>query len=146
MARKKDEGMLVLHDSRCPSEFKTRSSQLSRSRCFDALNSLEKYRNRVLCSECVGILRPGETKTLWPEKWFENVGWHMYDVSGACDSSLKCCIASTIAETWKHVKQTFPQFLDGISDAKASFHMHVMFWVHEIRSLSDGLQAGSASI
>jgi hypothetical protein len=45
-------------------DFKKRKAQFGRTRCFGALNSPEKYRNRVLCSECVGILQPGETKTL----------------------------------------------------------------------------------
>ncbi len=94
--KKKNEG------SRCPSaESKTRKAQFSRSQCFDALNSPEKYWNRVLCSECVGILQPGETKTLWPEKWFENIGWDVYDVLGAWDSTLECCIASTIVKASK---------------------------------------------
>ena len=55
-------------------------------------------------------------------------------------------VLSTIAETWKHAKQTYPQFLDATSDAQASLRVHVMFWAHEIRSSSDGLQAGSASM
>jgi hypothetical protein len=45
----------------------------------------------------------------------------------------------------KPAKQTYPLFLDETSDAKAPFHVHVMFWVHEIRSSSAGLHAGSAS-
>ncbi len=67
-------------------DFKKRKAQFGRTRCFGALNSPEKYRDRVLCSECVGILQPGETKTLLQEKWFKNVEWHVYDVSGAWGS------------------------------------------------------------
>ncbi len=98
MGTKKNEGMLVLHGLRCPSaEIKTQKAQLSRTRCFGALNSPEKYRHRVLCSECVGILQPGETQTLWQEKWFGNLGWRVYDCPGAWDSPLECCIADAIA-------------------------------------------------
>jgi hypothetical protein len=86
------------------------------------------------CSESVGILQPGETKPLWQEDWFKNLGWHVQDCSGAWDSPLECCIASVIAETEKHAKQTYPQYLDGTSDAKASLGVYVMFWVDEIRS------------
>jgi hypothetical protein len=42
-------------------------------------------------------------------------------------------------------KQTHPKYLDGTSDTNASSPVDVMFRVHEIRSQSDGSQAGSAS-
>jgi hypothetical protein len=63
-----------------------------------------KYRNRVLCCECVEILQPGETQILWQEKCFENLGWRVYDVLGAWDSPLECCIASTINSNVKASK------------------------------------------
>jgi hypothetical protein len=142
----KKRGHVGLRCPTSPAKFKTRKALLSHSRCFDALNYPEKYRNRVLCSECVGILHPSETQTLWPEKWFENFGWHVYDVLVAWDSSLECCIASTINSNVKASKTDLSTFFLGTSDAKASFHVHVMFWVHEIRSKSAGLHAGSASM
>jgi hypothetical protein len=88
--------MLVLHGLRCPSaESKTRKAQFSRTQCFDALNYPEKYRYRVLCSEYVGILQPGE-EDIVAKKMIGKSQMALYDCSSACDSSLECCIASTI--------------------------------------------------
>ena len=123
-----------LYRSRCHSaDFKTRETQIGRTRIFDTLNSLEKHWNRALCSEYEGILQQGEAKTLWQEKCVGNhLWWHAYEFSEAWDSLLECCIASTIIITWKTGKQIYPEYLDGSSDIKASLLGNVMFIVDEI--------------
>ena len=40
-------------------------------------------------------------------------------------------------------KQTYPKYLDGTGDTNASSRVDVMFWVHEVCSQSNGLQAGA---
>jgi hypothetical protein len=69
MARKKKKGYVVLHRStfHCV-DFATQTAQFGRSGFFGASNSLEKYRNRVLSSEFVGLLRLDEEKASRPEK------------------------------------------------------------------------------
>jgi hypothetical protein len=41
-------------------------------------------------------------------------------------------------------KQPYAKYLDGTSDANASSRVDAMFQIHEVRSQSNGLQAGSA--
>ncbi len=64
------------------------NTPFGRTRFCCALNSLEEYRNSMLCSECVGMLQPGEVRTLWPEKCVGNLRWRVYDFSGAWDACV----------------------------------------------------------
>jgi hypothetical protein len=58
---KRNEGHVGLHRSRCHcADFETWKAQSSGTWLFGALNSLEKYRNCMLCSQCMEILQPGE--------------------------------------------------------------------------------------
>ena len=52
--------------------------------CFSHLNT-----HCVMCKS-VGVLQPGETKLLWPGKWFGNLSWNMYEHLSTWDSPLEC--------------------------------------------------------
>jgi hypothetical protein len=77
---------------------------------------------------------------------FETFGWNVYDFSGTWASALGLYESPVqLQERESMPKQTYPKYLDGTSDANASSRVDVMFQVHEVRSESNGLQAGSAS-
>jgi hypothetical protein len=97
----------------------------------------------MLCSQSVGILQPGETKALWPEKCVGKIKWYVHDFLGAWDSPRS--VASTITQKWKPAKRTYPTYLHEINYGKASLFVCVMFRVDKIRSLSAESLAGLAS-
>jgi hypothetical protein len=123
-----------LHRLMCQcADFKAWKGQFRPTQCSWSVKSLEKRRNRMLCSESVEFLQPGKSKTLWPEKCAGKFRWHVYNVSGVWDSPLECwSVASTIPRTRNPVKWTYPQCFDGTSDAKASVYVHILFWLDKI--------------
>ena len=97
---KKNRGHVGLRGARCHcADFKAYQAQIGRARVFGALDSLAKCRNRMLCTESVGILQPAEIKAMWPEKCVGKLRWHANDFSGASDSPPECWIVSAIAGT-----------------------------------------------
>ena len=89
-----------MHGLRCHcADFNACQAQIGRTRIFGALDSLGKYRNRMLCTESVGILHPAEIKAMLPEKSAGKLRWHVYEFSGAWDSRQETWIAGAKAET-----------------------------------------------
>jgi hypothetical protein len=100
----------------------------------------------MLCSQSMGILQLGETKTLWTEKCVRKLKWYVHDVLGTWDSPLECwSVASTITQKWKPAKQTYPSYLHETNDGKASLLVCVMLRVDKIRPASAESLAGWAS-
>jgi hypothetical protein len=54
-------------------DFKAREAQFGHTRFYGALNFPENNRNPWLCSESLGILQMGKTKTLWERKRLGNL-------------------------------------------------------------------------
>ena len=81
----------------------------------------------MLCFESVGILQLAEIKAIRPEKSVGKLRWHVYEFAGAWDSPLETEVASTIAETWRQAKRDYQEYFDGTGNAKACFHVDVMF-------------------